>query len=106
MGLSVMLSWYMLRSFDRSVFDSVLLGWFGSLSKYRVFRGLMRTGDFLIHFMGPLTLATKYLKHVELLGAVGVLRRGRRAGREPRVPFFAAASGVVLGCGERLYARG
>lgn len=73
MGLSVMLSWYMLRFFDRSVFDSVLLGWFGVLSKYRVFRGLANTGDFLLHFVGPLTLAAKYLKHVEVWMALPIL---------------------------------
>ncbi|KAK1948340.1 hypothetical protein P3T76_000630 [Phytophthora citrophthora] len=73
MGLPVMLSWYMLRFFDRSVFDSVLLGWFGALSKYRVFRGLANTGDFLLHFVGPLALAAKYLKHVEVWMALPVL---------------------------------
>ncbi|KAG1703142.1 hypothetical protein DVH05_008054 [Phytophthora capsici] len=73
MGLSVMLSWYMLRFFDRSVFDSVLLGWFGVLSKYRVFRGLANTGDFLLHFVGPLTLAAKNLKHVEVWMALPIL---------------------------------
>uniref|UniRef100_H3GJA5 RNA methyltransferase n=1 Tax=Phytophthora ramorum TaxID=164328 RepID=H3GJA5_PHYRM len=73
MGLSVMLSWYMLRYFDRSVFDSVLLGWFGLLSKYRVFRGLANTGDFLLHFVCPLALAAKYLEHVEVWMALPVL---------------------------------
>ncbi|KAH7479003.1 uncharacterized protein KRP23_5802 [Phytophthora ramorum] len=73
MGLSVMLSWYMLRYFDRSVFDSVLLGWFGLLSKYRVFRGLANTGDFLLHFVCPLALAAKYLEHVEVWMTLPVL---------------------------------
>ncbi|RLN06371.1 hypothetical protein BBJ28_00009994 [Nothophytophthora sp. Chile5] len=66
MGLSVMLAWYMLRLFDRAVFASVLLGWFGFLSNYRVFCWLANTGDFLLHFVGPLTLAANYLPHVQV----------------------------------------
>ncbi|RLN59925.1 hypothetical protein BBP00_00006255 [Phytophthora kernoviae] len=73
MGLSVMLSWYMLRFFDRFVFDSVLLGWFGFLSKYRVFCWLANTGDFLLHFVSPLALAANYLKHVEVWMALPIL---------------------------------
>jgi hypothetical protein len=73
MGLSVMLSWYMLRFFDRSVFGSVLLGWFGFLSKYRVFCGLANTGDFLLHFVCPLALAAKYLQHVEVWMALPIV---------------------------------
>lgn len=73
LGLSVMLSWYMLRFFDRSVFDSVMLGWFGRLSQFRGFCWLMNAGDFLCHFVGPLALAANYLKYVEVWMALPVV---------------------------------
>ncbi|RLN69312.1 hypothetical protein BBJ28_00004009 [Nothophytophthora sp. Chile5] len=72
MGLSVMLAWYMVRLFDRAVFASVLLGWFGFLSNYRVFCWLANTGDFLLHFVGPLTLAANYLPYVQVFSLLWV----------------------------------
>ncbi|KAG6975821.1 hypothetical protein JG688_00002001 [Phytophthora aleatoria] len=62
-----------MEAFDRSVFDSVLLGWFGFLSKYRVFCVLANTGDFLLHFVCPLVLAAKYLAYVEVWMALPIL---------------------------------
>ncbi|KAF4317553.1 hypothetical protein G195_007565 [Phytophthora kernoviae 00238/432] len=104
MGLSVMLSWYMLRFFDRFVFDSVLLGWFGFLSKYRVFCWLANTGDFLLHFVSPLALAANYLKHVEVLGAMGAPGSRRLAGRKSRVSLCTSAPSAVLGRSKRHHA--
>lgn len=73
MGLTVMLSWYRLRVFDHSVFDSVLLGWFGFLSKYRAFRWLASTGDFLLHFVFPVALTIAYLPLVQLWMTVPIM---------------------------------
>lgn len=66
MGLGVSLSWYRLRAFDQSVFDSVLLGWFGFLSKYRAFCWLASSCDFLLHFVFPAALTLAYLPFVQL----------------------------------------
>ncbi|ETP35484.1 hypothetical protein F442_16332 [Phytophthora nicotianae P10297] len=72
MGLSVMLSWYALRFFDRSVFDSMLLG----CSLHRQVHGLRRGVD-----------GADDTRH---LGVVGVLCRGRRADRQRYLPLLTA----------------
>ncbi|RLN06372.1 hypothetical protein BBJ28_00009995 [Nothophytophthora sp. Chile5] len=73
LGLTIMMGWYSLRTFDRTTFMGILQGWFGFLSKYRPFRLLANSVDLILHMGVPLALALCYLPLVRLWMTVPIL---------------------------------
>lgn len=66
MGISIMVEWYALRVFDRSLFSAALNGWVGMWANSSVVGLIARFVDCLIHLLLPMVLIACYLPLVRI----------------------------------------